>query len=54
MHFLDSTSTWDQRHIIAFRMLDYNDLLLDHIYPIARATLPATPPVGQRLNFNPD
>ena len=31
--FLDSTSTWNQRHIIAFRMLDFNDLPLSHIYP---------------------
>jgi len=31
--FLDSTSTWNQRHIIAFRMLGFNDLPLSSIYP---------------------
>ena len=31
--FLESTSTWNQRHIIAFRMLDFNDLPLHYLYP---------------------
>ena len=31
--FLESTSTWNQRHIIAFRMLDFNDLPLHCLYP---------------------
>jgi hypothetical protein len=31
--FLESTSTWSQRHIIAFHMLDFNDLPIDHLYP---------------------
>jgi hypothetical protein len=31
--FLDSTSTWNQRHIISFRVLDFNDLPLSYIYP---------------------
>lgn len=31
--FLESTSTWSQRHIIAFHMLDFNDLLIDCLYP---------------------
>jgi hypothetical protein len=31
--FLESTSTWNQRHIIAFHMLDFNDLPLNYLYP---------------------
>ena len=31
--FLESTSTWSQRHIIAFHMLDFNDLPIDCLYP---------------------
>ena len=31
--FLESTSTWNQRHIIAFRMLDFNDLPISNMYP---------------------
>jgi hypothetical protein len=32
--FLESTSTWNQRHIISFRMLDFNDIPIFNIYPI--------------------
>jgi hypothetical protein len=31
--FLESTSNWNQHHIIAFRMLDFNDLPIQSIYP---------------------
>ena len=31
--FLESTSTWSQNHIIAFRMLDFNDLPISYLYP---------------------
>jgi hypothetical protein len=31
--FLSSTSTWNQRHIIAFRMLDFSDVPLQYLYP---------------------
>jgi len=31
--FLESTSTWNQRHIISFRMLDFNDLSISSMYP---------------------
>ena len=31
--FLESTSTWNQHHIIAFRMLDFNDLPIQCLYP---------------------
>jgi hypothetical protein len=31
--FLESTSTWNQRHIISFRMLDFNDIHISSMYP---------------------
>ena len=31
--FLESTSTWNQNHVIAFRMLDFNDLSINQLYP---------------------
>ena len=31
--FLESISTWSQRHIIAFHMLDFNDLPIHSLYP---------------------
>src|SRR5436190_22417549 len=31
--FLESTSTWSQHHIIAFHMLDFNDVPIDCLYP---------------------
>ena len=33
--FLESTSTWNQHHIIAFHMLDFNDLPIHCLYPQA-------------------
>ena len=33
--FLESTSTWNQNHIIAFRMIDFNNLSIGHIYPLS-------------------
>src|SRR5271167_2332915 len=33
--FLESTSTWNQHHIIAFRMLDFNNLPIHSLYPSA-------------------
>jgi hypothetical protein len=33
--FLESTSTWNQHHIIAFHMLDFNDVPINCLYPQA-------------------
>jgi len=33
LDFLESTSTWNQNHIFAFRMLDFNDLPVNYLYP---------------------
>jgi len=31
--FLESTSTWNQNHVVAFRMLDFDDLSIHYLYP---------------------
>lgn len=31
--FLTSTSGWNLRHLIAFRMLDFNDIPIEYMYP---------------------
>jgi hypothetical protein len=31
--FLESTSIWNQRHIISFQMLDFNDIPIINMYP---------------------
>jgi hypothetical protein len=33
LDFLESTSTWNQIHIVAFRMLDFDDLPINYFYP---------------------
>ena len=33
--FLESTSTWSQNHILALRMLDFNDLPISFLYPVS-------------------